>query len=434
MQSNPHIAFVTLGCPKNEVDTDYMRTSARNAGYDILDDPELADVIIVNTCSFIREATEESIETVLAAIEARSDGLQRKVVVAGCMPSRYGSELSASLPEVAAFLPVAEEALLLELLTSLVGPPATSGAKPTSVSTRTVAGPSAYLQVSDGCNRACTYCAIPAIRGPYKSRPLVEIVAEAAELTASGVRELVLIGQDTSSYGMDLYDGNTLADVVRAVAAVDGVRWLRLMYVQPDGVSDGLLSAIAENPNVCRYLDLPLQHASSSVLRRMRRGGDATQFRALLVRIRSALPDCVLRTTVIAGFPGETREDASELKRFLRHSDFDYVGVFPFSPEEGTEAADLPGQVPARTRRARAQSLRDLADEIGIEHVSRRIGSVLEVLVEGIDEDEGVVFGRWRGQAPDIDGVVLLDRGKVGEIVLVRIEDSLGYDLEGEVL
>lgn len=432
MPDAPAVAFITLGCPKNEVDTDRMRAAVAVSPFTLTDEPDDADIVVVNTCSFIQDATEESLATVLdlaAQWLPERDG--RQLVVAGCMPARYGMDLTEAMPEVAAFVPVAEEGALLSVLERLTGVEAASTAE--GGAARTASGPSAYLQISDGCHRACAYCTIPSIRGPYVSRRLDEIVAEARELVSLGARELVLIGQDITAYGRDIDGDETLADVVRAVAAVGGVDWLRLMYVQPDGVTDDLLAAIAENPNVCRYLDIPLQHAAKPVLGAMRRTGDAASFLEMISRIRSVLPDVVLRTTLIAGFPGETTADVRELQRFLIEAQFDYVGVFVYSPESGTAAAEMPGQIPARTRRARAQRLRDLADEIGFERAAARVGKTVEVLVEGVDPDEGVVIGRWRGQAPEIDGLVVLDGGSAGEIVPARIVDSLGYDLEGQV-
>ncbi len=431
----PRIAFVTLGCPKNEVDTDKMRADVLGTSYQVVDDIDEADVVIVNTCSFIAEATEESVSVVLDVasewVPAREG---RKLVVAGCMPSRYGGDLAAAMPEVDAFVPVDQEGAVVGVLERVTGVAAVVGGGSARLPRRTVAGPSAYLQISDGCHRDCAYCTIPSIRGPYRSRSLGDIVSEAEELVGLGAREIVLIGQDITAYGRDARSRDTLADVVRAVAAVPGVRWLRLMYAQPDGITDELLAAMAEHPNVCRYLDMPLQHAAKPVLRAMRRAGDAESYLELIGRVREALPGVVLRTTLIAGFPGETRADVATLTRFLESARFDYVGVFPYSPEDGTAAAEMPGQVAPRTRRARAQRLRDLADTIGFELAAERVGAELEVLVEGVDPDEGVVVGRWRGQAPDIDGVVWLDRGTPGEMVTVRMVDSICYDLEGEVL
>lgn len=429
------VHFVTLGCPKNEVDTDAMRAAVERSSYGLADALEDADVAVVNTCSFIKEATEESVEAVLdLAADWKAERAGRRVVVAGCMASRYGADLSSAMPEADAFVPVSDEDRLLEVIEQLTGAPA--GAPKGSVAEvvlRTVPGASAYVQVADGCHRSCAYCTIPAIRGPYRSRSLEDVVREARMLTAAGAKEIVLIGQDVSAYGRDRDDRRVLADVVRALTGIDELDWLRLMYVQPDGVSDELLAAMASSEKVCRYLDIPLQHASRDVLRRMRRSGDAASFLRLLDRVRSALPGVTLRTTVISGFPGESREDARLLQEFIAEARFDYLGVFPYSREEGTEAATMPDQVPKRTMMARAQRLRDLADEIGFERAAEHIGETLEVLVEGSTDDEGP-FGRWRGQAPEIDGIVMLDRElPAGTLTHVRVTDAAGYDLIGEV-
>lgn len=425
------MAFVTLGCPKNEVDSDRMAASL-TAHFDLVAEIDEADVVVVNTCAFIREATEESISVILdVAGEWKGGADHRRLVVTGCMPSRYGEELTVSIPEVDAFVPVDDETGLVRVLARLVGI-----AEPTvpAPSSRLKPGPSAYLQVADGCHRACTYCTIPSIRGPYKSRTAREIVAEAASLVAGGARELILIGQDISSWGHDLADQPTLADLVRKLSAVKDLAWLRLMYVQPDEITPDLLEAMAESPVVCRYLDMPLQHASREVLRRMGRRGDASEYLRLIGTVRDLLPGVALRTTLIAGFPGETREDSKKLLDFVRDSRLDYVGIFPYSPEEGTPAASMPDQVPLRTRIARAQRLRDTADEIGVERAADLVGRTLEVLIEGVDE-EGQTFGRHRGQAPEIDGLVFVDRPcEIGEIVSATVVDSLGYDLIAEVL
>ncbi len=429
-RTGARVAFVTLGCPKNEVDSDRM-AAALGPGFTLAPDDADADAVVVNTCSFIREATEESIAVVLeyaGAWKAARSG--RVVIVAGCMPSRYGFDLAAELPEVDAFVPVADEPGLPGLLARLLGVNATLAP---GAASRLAAGPSAYLKISDGCHRACAFCTIPSIRGDYRSRPAGELVAEASGLVNAGVREIVLVGQDTSSWGRDLPGRPVLADLVRALAAVDDLAWLRLMYVQPDGITPDLLEAMASSPVVCRYLDMPVQHASRDVLRRMGRRGDAGEYLRLIGAVRDLLPGVALRTTLIAGFPGETRDDAKRLLQFVREARLDYVGVFPYSPEEGTPAATMPDQVPLRTRIARAQRLRDAADAIGVERVAALVGHRLEVLVEGVDED-GVTVGRHRGQAPEIDGVVLLDGAHApGAIVEAEIVDSFGYDLVGEV-
>ena len=426
----PRVAFVTLGCPKNEVDSDRMAASL-SGRFDLVADIDDADMVVVNTCAFIREATEESIGVVLdVAGEWKAGSEGRSLVVTGCMPSRYRDDLSEAMPEVDAFVPVSEEGELARVLCGLAGLPE-GPTQPTPG--RLAPGPSAYLQVADGCHRSCTYCIIPSIRGPYVSRHARDIVAEARALVAGGARELILIGQDISSWGHDLPDTPTLADLVRTLAAVEGLAWLRLMYVQPDEITPDLLDAVTSSPVVCRYLDMPLQHASREVLRRMGRRGNAPEYLRLIGAIRDLVPGVTLRTTLISGFPGETREDAKRLLDFVRDARLDYVGVFPYSAEEGTAAAEMPDQVPNRTRVARAQRLRDTADAIGTERVADLVGRTLEVLVEGVDE-EGRTFGRHRGQAPEIDGFVFLDREcPIGDIVSAEMVDTLGYDLIGEV-
>ena len=426
----PRVAFVTLGCPKNEVDSDRMAASL-SGRFDLVTDIDDADMVVVNTCAFIREATEESIGVVLdVAGEWKAGAEGRSLVVTGCMPSRYRDDLSEAMPEVDAFVPVAEEGELARVLCRLAG---LAEGSPAPAPGRLAPGPSAYLQVADGCHRACTYCIIPSIRGPYVSRPAREIVAEARALVAGGARELILIGQDISSWGHDLPDTPALADLVRTLSGVEGLAWLRLMYVQPDEITPDLLAAMTASPVVCRYLDMPLQHASREVLRRMGRRGNAPEYLRLIGAIRDLVPGVTLRTTLISGFPGETREDSKKLLDFVRDARLDYAGVFPYSAEEGTPAAEMPDQVSNRTRIARAQRLRDTADAIGTERVADLVGRTLEVLVEGVDED-GRTFGRHRGQAPEIDGFVFLDREcALGDIVSAEMVDTLGYDLIGEV-
>ncbi|HEX9093910.1 MAG TPA: 30S ribosomal protein S12 methylthiotransferase RimO [Coriobacteriia bacterium] len=443
----PAVHIVTLGCPKNEVDSDRMTASLSEA-FDVVEDPDDADVVVVNTCAFIREATEESIGVVLEFAEWKRAAEGRALVVAGCMPSRYGEDLAAELPEVDAFVPVSAEAGITSALARVCGVPLGSPqaapdaagkgrrapAKVPGPVMRTAQKPSAYLQISDGCHRRCSFCTIPAIRGDYRSRTAADLIEETRVLVAGGAKEIVLVGQDVSAWGRDLPGKPSLAELVRKLVRLHGVEWLRLMYVQPDGVTPELLETMADEPKVCRYLDLPLQHASRDVLSRMGRQGDAAEFLRLISTIRSLVPGVFLRTTLIAGFPGETRHDSEVLQRFVRDAAFDYVGVFAYSPEEGTRAAALPDQVPLRTRRVRAQRLRDLGDEIGVARASRLVGRPFTVLVEGVDE-EGVTVARHRGQGPEVDGIVLIDRPlRPGTLTSVQITDTLGYDLLGEVM
>lgn len=429
----PRVHFITLGCPKNEVDTDYMHGLLLSSGYTVTDDLAQADVAVLNTCGFIQDAVEESIAEALDLLEWRDGVLGRKLVMAGCMVSRYGGELSKSLPEPDAYLAVKEATRLPEVLDELLG--IDRQAHPAIPTIKRSGTPShfAYLMISDGCRRQCAYCTIPMIRGPYESKPLEAIVDEARLLVQNGAREIILIGQDISSWGCDLEGRQTLLDVIRDISALPGLEWLRLMYVQPDGITDELLELIAKTRNVCKYLDIPLQHASSEILRSMHRNGSSKSFMALLEKIRGTIPDIVLRTTFITGFPGETKKHYNELLEFVEDAAFDYVGVFPYSREAGTLAAEMPNQVSSKVRLSRAQHLRDLADSLALEQIAKRIGTTVDVLAEGRDED-GSPVGRWMGQAPEVDGIVFLDREvPIGQIVSVKIVDTIGYDLVGEV-
>lgn len=429
------VCFITLGCAKNEADTAAMERRAVAAGYRLADDPERADAIVVNTCSFIQSATEESIEAVLDAA-----GLPRvaaggtRLVVAGCMPARYGDELVAELPEAAAFVPCSREDDIVAVLDGLFGveravgePPADEGAAARP------AGTFGYVKISDGCDRWCSYCAIPLIRGRYHSFPFEQVRADVARLVDAGVREVDLIAQDTGRWGADFDEPRDLAWLVDALAREFPDTWLRVMYLQPEGVTDELLAVMGRHANVCSYLDIPLQHVCEPVLRAMNRRGSRASFEALVGRIRAALPDVTLRTTLIAGFPGEDDEQFEELLDFVAEGLFDYVGVFAYSREEGTAAFDLPGQVDEDEKAERAQRLRDAADAASAPLIAARVGRVAEVLVEGAEED-GQLFGRAQCQAPDVDGVTYLDAGEPGQVVAARIVDTLLYEMEGEVL
>jgi ribosomal protein S12 methylthiotransferase len=427
----PAIAFVTLGCPKNEVDSDRMAAAVAASAYRLVDDPSDADVLVLNTCAFIQPATEEAIDEFFTLhAEWRPARAGRRIVVAGCMPSRYGSDLADAMPEADAFVPVAEEGSLLATLESLLGHPAQASDGPS----RLVPGTTAYLKVSEGCDRRCAYCTIPGIRGPFVSAPLEALVAETRWLIAHGAREIVLVGQDIASWGIDLDGGADLAGLVLALDKLDGDFRIRLMYVQPDGVTDALLDAIATAKHVCHYLDIPLQHASAPVLDAMGRSGGPQEHLSLIGRIRDALPDVVLRTTVMAGFPGETEQDARVLEEFIAEAGLDYVGVFAYSAEDGTRAAVLPDQVDPALAEERAQRLRDIADGVGFARAEGRVGSVERVLIEGLDED-GELVGRTCGQAPEVDGITFVEAdAPTGSFVELRITGSVGYDLIGEAL
>ena len=425
------VAFITLGCAKNEVDSRTMAALASQAGYGIAEDPARADAIIVNTCSFIQAATEESIEAILdtAALEGVRSG-RVPLIVAGCMPARYGAELQPELPEAAAFVPCSEEGSIGTLLDSLLG--AASPEAPSAAGIPSDADPSAYVKISDGCDRFCSYCTIPFIRGRYHSFPAEEIHRAVADLVAAGKREIVLIAQDTGRWGTDLPEPSDLAVLVSSLAEAHPRIWFRLMYIQPEGITDPLIAAVASHDNICSYFDIPFQHCNGAILKAMNRSGDGPSFLQLAAKLRRAIPDVALRTTLICGFPGESEEGFEELRTFVEELEFDYVGIFPFSPEEGTRAFDLPGQLDEETKLERAQQLRDLADTVSAAIISRRIGREVPVLVCGCEED-GQRFGRTQAQAPEVDGVTYVDGGRPGEVLPCLITDTLLYEMEGEV-
>jgi len=412
-----------------------MAADVRAAGYRLVQDIAEADVVVLNTCAFIQPATEESIAEAFALFTGwRPSQPGRRVIIAGCMPSRYGQELASAMPEADAFVSVAEEAVIVDVLRGFGMPRAPQrGVEDASGEEgirRLAPGPTAYLKVSEGCDRRCAYCTIPAIRGPFVSEEPDALVAETRYLLERGAKELVLVGQDVASYGVDRGDGADLAGLIGRLDALDGEFRIRVMYLQPDRVSDRLIETLARSRHVCRYLDIPVQHASRSVLTGMRRPGDSATFLALMARLRSAMSDIVLRTTIMAGFPGETENDVDELLGFLEAAEFDYAGVFAFSPEEGTAASTLPGQLPNEEREARAQRVRDVADLIGFRRAASLVGSTQRVLAEGTEDGE--LFGRTCGQAPDVDGVTHIEGAAApGEFVSVRITDALGYDLVG---
>lgn len=434
-----NVLFVTLGCAKNEVDTDRMRALLMASGFGEVFDVDEADVVIVNTCSFLAAATSESIEATLELAEEASSGVRsRPIIMCGCVPSRYGAELESEMPEVSAFVPADEEDEIVSVVKRVLdlGAVSTSAAKPL----RTVEGASAYIKISDGCDRFCSFCAIPYIRGKYYSRPFEEIESEVLSLAQGGVREFVLIGQDTGIWGSDFDEPSSLAWLLRQVAAL--VRpyggWVRVLYLQPEGMTDELVATIRDTPEVLPYIDIPIQHCSEHVLRDMGRTGSASELRDLFDHLRLEIPNMVLRTTGMAGFPGETDEDADELYDFIREQEFAYTSVFSFSPEEGTVACTLPNQIDEDTKLERTQRLIDLTEQLGFAATASHVGERVEVIIDGIEEgDEGPeLIGHAWFQAPDSDGAVHILSGEaaVGDVVLCDLVDSFCYELIGELV
>ncbi len=432
--------IVTLGCAKNEVDSDRMRALLLAAGLEETPVAADADVAIVNTCSFLASATEESVEATLALAEERAAGVRAcPIVMCGCVPSRYGDALAAELPEVAAFVRAEDEDGIVGVVREVLGLGAAEGGHvPDTL--RTVEGTSAFVKISEGCDRFCTFCAIPYIRGRYHSRPADEIVSEVRALMAGGVREVVLIGQDTGVWGSDLGEGQTLAALLGRVAeAVRPYRgWVRVLYLQPEGMTDELIAAIRDTPEVLPYIDIPIQHCSARVLRAMGRSGSPEELRALFARLRSEIPGMVLRTTGMAGFPGETDEEADELCDFIAEQAFDYCSVFAYSQEDGTAAARMEGQVDEAVKLERTQRLIDLTEQLGFAATAAHVGERVQVIVDGVEEgDEGPeLIGHAWFQAPDSDGAVHIPEGEacVGDVVTVDLVDAFCYELVGELV
>ena len=443
--------MTNLGCAKNEVDAEEMLAVLSSAGYPLECGKKPPDVEIINTCGFIESARQESIDAILEAIERKKQGLIRKVVVTGCLSQRYAKELAQEMPEVDAFLGAGQMAQIARtvgdtFITSrqaLILP-----RKPhhvwldSPIRVRTGSPWTAWLKISEGCNHRCTFCSIPSMRGEHVSKPIDRILEEARELVRMGARELNLIAQDSTQYGYDLCGRSLLPELLRRVAEVEGAHWIRLFYCYPSRVNSELINTISQTPGVCQYIDIPLQHADSAVLRAMLRPGSAESYLSLLTRFRAASPDVAIRTTFIVGFPGETEEQFSNLLRFIEQAQFDRAGVFEYSLEEGTPSYKLEGRVPARTRRVRMDRLMRLQQEISLERNRRWIGREMEVLIERsetppqFEAPVNAAVGRTFRDAPDIDGSVYVTGATVqpGNFINVRITDARPYDLIAEAL
>ena len=438
------IHFVSLGCVKNRVDTEVMLGVAASEGWRLVEQPEDAEVIVVNTCGFIGEAKKESIDTIFELAEYKKIGACKKLVVAGCLSQRYPGELSARMPEVDHFLGSSDMMKLAGVLSGdaervLVGQPADWLVRASDPRVLTQSRASAWLKIAEGCNRTCAFCVIPQIRGDQRSRTADDVVAEAERLVDGGAIELNLVSQDTVSYGRDLSksERTPLADLVRRVAEVRGVRWVRLFYLYPETLSDGLVELLAQHPRVVPYVDMPLQHASDAMLGRMRRGHGQGRARRIVERLRTAVPDLTFRTAFIVGHPGETPEEFDELYSFVEWARFEHAVVFRYSDEETCAAHGLGGKVPALVAANRARKVMALQRRIAREKNRALIGRELDVLVEGpSDEHELVMKGRHAGQAPEIDGAVYLSEGeaRAGEMRRVRIAQASDWDLVGDLI
>ncbi len=438
------VHLLTLGCPKNLADSELMLGALVRAGFEITLDPDDAQVLLVNTCAFIEAAKKESLDAILEAAEAKRRGHGKRLVVAGCLAQRYGEELRASMPEVDVLVGTGNFLDLPELLRRTETPEhreiAYAGAAhllPNADMARVKTGAffTSYLKISEGCNHKCAFCIIPKIRGSHESRSVADLVAEAQQLADQGVRELNLIAQDLTAYGRDLDPPTSLAGLLRELAKVEQIRWIRLLYCYPNFVTDELLDTIAELPNVVKYVDIPLQHGDDAILRAMRRERSAAALHRILERIRKRIPGVAIRTSFIVGFPGETEAAFKRLNDFVREEQFDRMGVFTYSREENTAAYDLADQVPESVKRARRAELMETQAEISLKKNRGLIGRELEVLVEGPMAGRATrLRGRTSGQAPEIDGAVFLNgEAEPGEFVRARVDRALSYDLHASV-
>lgn len=437
------IGFISLGCPKNQVDSEWMIGLAKEAGWELTNDPQEADVIIVNTCGFIESAKEESISAILEMAQFKTEAACRGLIIAGCLAERYGQELLDEIPEADAVMGTGAYRQIVSVVRRVLNGerfvllPEKGQAEPeTAPRTLTTPNYTAYLKIAEGCDNCCSYCIIPVLRGPYVSRPLERVLEEAAQLVQSGVRELILVAQDTTRYGEDLYGENRLVELMRGLAGLAELKWIRLLYCYPSQFSDELIEFIAGEPKVCRYIDLPLQHAHNDVLQRMNRPDTVEQVRTLLDKLRRRIPDICLRTSFIVGFPGESEEEFAALQAFVAEQRFDRAGIFMYSQEEGTVAAEWHDQIPAEVKEERYHQLMALQAVISEEKNKALEGKTFTVLVEGVDpEQEQVVLGRsWR-EAPDIDGVVYVEDARtaaVGSFIQVRAVQGFTYDVLAE--
>ena len=439
------VGMVSLGCAKNQVDGEVLMASLKNAGFLTVDDAALADIAIVNTCGFIESAKRESIEEILELAALKKEGKIKKLVITGCLSERYQKEMHQELPEADAVLGIGANGDIAPLLTKMMEENTYVESFPDKsrmplCGDRELTTPSyfAYVKIAEGCDNRCSYCAIPLIRGGYRSRTMESIEEECKGLVANGAKELVLIAQDTSRYGIDLYGEYSLAKLMARLCRIDGLRWLRVLYCYPDSITDELLDTMAREEKIVPYIDLPLQHASGPILKAMNRRGDRQSLTALMNKIRERVPGVVLRTTLITGFPGETEEDFTELAEFVKDVKFERLGCFAYSQEEGTPAAELPGQLDEEVKAHRAELIMDRQMEIMERQGMELIGKTLEVLVEGYDRYAECWFGRsWR-DAPDVDGKIFFTTGgkrpRLGSFVQVMVEDCMDCDLTGRLV
>lgn len=436
------ILFISLGCDKNLVDTEVMLGELAEEGYSFTEEETEADIVVINTCCFIRDAKEESIETILEMAKLRKDGRIRGLLVTGCLAELYREEIQSEIPEVDAVLGVADIHSIVRAVGEVLSGDAKNhigeGAAPTgSRRLVTTGGHYAYLKIAEGCDKHCTYCIIPKIRGNYRSTPMEKLLEEARTLADEGVRELILVAQETTLYGVDLSGRKMLPELLRELCRIEGLHWIRILYCYPEEITRELIQVIKEEAKICHYLDIPIQHASDAVLKRMGRRTTQADLRRIIGELRREIPDICLRTTLISGFPGESQEDFEELYRFVNEMEFDRLGVFAYSAEEDTPAAAWPDQIPEEMKEKRRDELMELQQEIAFERAAERKGNILEAVIEGYLPGENVYVARTYMDAPNVDGYLFLESEREldsGSFVTVKVTGSSEYDLTGTQL
>lgn len=438
------ILFISLGCDKNLVDSEVMLGILASRGHQMVDDETMADVIVINTCCFIHDAKEESIQTILEMAEYKTNGSLKALIVTGCMAQRYQKEIMEEIPEVDAVLGTASYDKIAEAIDRVLEGQEELymediNALPRVDSKRlvTTGGHFAYLKIAEGCDKHCTYCIIPKLRGNYRSVPMEQLLREARELAEQGVKELILVAQETTVYGKDLYGEKSLHRLLKELSRIEDIRWIRILYCYPEEIDDELIRVMKEEPKICHYLDLPIQHANDEILRRMGRRTSKAQLTGIVEKLREEIPDISLRTTLITGFPGETQQQHEELMEFVDQMEFDRLGVFTYSPEEDTPAAVMPDQIPEEVKEERQAELMELQQEIAFDLAEDMIGKEVLVMIEGKVADENAYVGRTYKDAPNVDGLIFINTEEElmsGDFARVKVTGALEYDLIGELI